>query len=97
MPVHMTREGDTVVLWGARDVREKYKGGGAGGDGGGGKRDGGAGGDGGGGKEVRDGKERGRAKCPTCGDLCCGLARQLVERMAGMEVGGRKVRFYGGF
>ena len=35
----------------------------------------------------------GRAKCPTCGDKCCGLARQLVERVAGMEVGGSKVRF----
>ena len=54
MPVHMTREGDTVVLWGARNLREKYRGGGAGGDDCGGK-------------EVRDGKERGRAKCPTCG------------------------------
>ena len=94
MPVTITREGERVILWGARDVREKWKEEGAGGDGGGDRREGGAGGGGGGGKEVRDGKERGRAKCPTCGDVCCGLARQLVERMAGMEVGGRKVRLY---
>ena len=91
--MHITREGDRVVLWGARDVREKYRGGG--GDGGGGS--GGAGGDGSGGKEVMGGGVPGRAKCPTCGDKCCGLARQLVERVAGVEMGSSKVRFCGGF
>ena len=95
MPATITREGEKVILWGARDVREKWKVGGAGGGGGGDRREGGAGGGGGGGKEVRDGKGRGRAKCPTCNDVCCGLARELVERMAGLEVGGKKVRRYG--
>ena len=28
----------------------------------------------------------------SCKDVCCGLARDLVERMAGLEVGGKKVR-----
>ena len=81
MSAKITREeGGKVILWGARDIREK------------GKREGGAGGGGGGDKEVKDGKRRGRAVCPTCQDVCCGLARDLVERMAGLEVGGRKVR-----
>ena len=68
------------MLWGARVIREK------------GKREGGAGG-GGGDREETGGRRQGRVVCPTFQDVCCGLARDLVARMAELEVGGnRKVR-----
>ena len=67
---------------GAWDIRER------------GKKEGGAGG-GGGDREEMDGRKRGKVVCPTCKDICCGLARDLVARMADLEVGGsKKVRCY---
>ena len=40
--------------------------------------------------EETDRKRCGRVVCPTCQDVCCGLARDLVARMAELEVGGNK-------
>ena len=67
-----------MILWGARDIREKWKEGGAGS--GGEDRD----------REEGDGRRQGRVVFPTCQDVCCGWVKDLVARMAEMEVGGNK-------
>ena len=79
MSSNVTRDaGGKVVVWGARDIREK------------GKKEGGSGG---GDREEPVGKRRGKEVCPTCMGVCCGLAKELVATLANMEVGGNtKVR-----